>query len=87
MSRSKEAVLGPFFLIGEPAYGIIFGRALMLIGSGLSLKFGVMGILNFAHGGFCMLGAYFVSWFRSLREFLGFADPGPFVGDRDRCPD
>ncbi len=31
----------------------------LLIASGLSLTFGVMGVLNFAHGGLCMLGAYF----------------------------
>jgi branched-subunit amino acid ABC-type transport system permease component len=30
----------------------------MLIASGLSLIFGVMGVLNFAHGSFVMLGAY-----------------------------
>jgi branched-subunit amino acid ABC-type transport system permease component len=40
-------------------YGITIGSALILIASGLSLTFGVMGVLNFAHGGLCMLGAYF----------------------------
>lgn len=40
-------------------YGVTIGSALILIASGLSLTFGVMGVLNFAHGGLCMLGAYF----------------------------
>ncbi|MBU2550583.1 MAG: branched-chain amino acid ABC transporter permease [Proteobacteria bacterium] len=39
-------------------YGVTIGSALILISSGLSLTFGVMGVLNFAHGGLCMLGAY-----------------------------
>lgn len=38
--------------------GLTFGMVLFLIASGLSLVFGVLGILNFAHGTFYMLGAY-----------------------------
>lgn len=34
---------------------------LFLIASGMSLVFGVMGVLNFAHGAFYMLGAYFAA--------------------------
>lgn len=37
--------------------GIAQGVLLFLVASGLSLIFGVMGILNFAHGGFFALGA------------------------------
>ncbi len=39
--------------------GLSQGVLLFLIASGLSLIFGVLGVLNFAHGGFFMLGAYF----------------------------
>jgi len=39
-------------------YGVTIGSAYVLIASGLSLIFGVMGVLNFAHGSFVMLGAY-----------------------------
>jgi branched-subunit amino acid ABC-type transport system permease component len=46
-------------LLTNLLYGITIGSALILIASGLSLTFGVMGVLNFAHGGLCMLGAYF----------------------------
>ncbi len=38
--------------------GLVNGMLLFLIAAGLTLIFGVMGILNFAHGSFYMLGAY-----------------------------
>lgn len=38
--------------------GISQGVLLFLVASGLSLIFGVMGLLNFAHGGFFALGAF-----------------------------
>ena len=38
--------------------GLTFGMVLFLIASGLSLIFGVLGVLNFAHGTLYMLGAY-----------------------------
>jgi branched-chain amino acid transport system permease protein len=38
--------------------GLQYGMLLFLIASGLTLTFGVMGILNLAHGVFFMLGAY-----------------------------
>ncbi|MDP2626724.1 MAG: branched-chain amino acid ABC transporter permease [Candidatus Rokubacteria bacterium] len=37
---------------------LITGLVLFLVASGLSLIFGVMGVLNFAHGSLYMLGAY-----------------------------
>lgn len=40
--------------------GISQGVLLFLVASGLSLIFGVMGVLNFAHGGFFALGAFLV---------------------------
>jgi len=38
--------------------GFSFGFLLFLVSSGLSITFGLMGILNLAHGSFFMLGAY-----------------------------
>jgi branched-chain amino acid transport system permease protein len=38
--------------------GLSWGMLLFLISAGLSTVFGVMGILNFAHGSFYMIGAY-----------------------------
>jgi branched-chain amino acid transport system permease protein len=39
--------------------GISFGFLLFLISSGLTLIFGLMGLLNLAHGSFFVVGAYF----------------------------
>lgn len=39
--------------------GILYGMLLFLLASGLTLIFSMMGVLNFAHASFYMLGAYF----------------------------
>jgi branched-chain amino acid transport system permease protein len=38
--------------------GVIYGLLLFMVSSGLTLIFGMMGVLNFAHASFYMLGAY-----------------------------
>jgi len=40
-------------------HGLVYGMLLFLVASGLTLIFGMMGVLNFAHGVLYMLGAYF----------------------------
>lgn len=49
--------------------GLSWGMLLFLISMGLTTVFGVMGVLNFAHGSLFMLGAYLcmqcVRWFSS----------------------
>jgi len=40
-------------------HGVVYGMLLFLVASGLTLIFGMMGVLNFAHGALYMLGAYF----------------------------
>jgi branched-chain amino acid transport system permease protein len=42
--------------------GILFGLYFTLIGLGLNLVFGVMRIVNLAHGDFLMLGAFLAFW-------------------------
>jgi branched-chain amino acid transport system permease protein len=39
--------------------GVLFGMLLFLLASGLTLIFSMMGVLNFAHASFYMLGAFF----------------------------
>jgi len=46
-----------FYLI-QTMNGLSFGALLFLLASGLSLIFGVMNIVNIAHGSYYMLGAY-----------------------------
>src|ERR1700681_3478354 len=54
--------------------GLLLGAVYALFSSGLTLIWGMMNIVNFAHGDFVMLGMYvaFVVW-----TLLGV---GPFVG-------
>lgn len=48
----------PSFLFAQSLSGLTAAMFLFLIASGLSLIFGVLRVLNFAHGSFYMLGAY-----------------------------
>ncbi|MCF8083163.1 MAG: branched-chain amino acid ABC transporter permease, partial [Deltaproteobacteria bacterium] len=38
--------------------GLILGSIYVLLALGLSIIFGMLGVINFAHGAFYMLGAY-----------------------------
>lgn len=49
------------FLI-QALNGVQYGFLLFLVASGLTLVFGIMGIINLAHGAFYMLGAYLTYW-------------------------
>jgi branched-chain amino acid transport system permease protein len=46
-------------LATQALHGVVYGMLLFLVSSGLTLVFGMMGILNIAHAAFYMLGAYF----------------------------
>src|SRR3989304_9749530 len=48
--------------------GVPYGLLLFLVASGLTLVFGIMGVINIAHGSFYMIGAY-LAW--SLSERFG----------------
>ncbi len=47
-----------------------YGFLLFLVASGLTLVFGIMGIINLAHGAFYMFGAYMVWWLYGYTESL-----------------
>lgn len=49
--------------------GTIYGLLLFMVSAGLTLIFGMMGVLNFAHASFYMVGAYFAY---TLQKTLGF---------------
>ncbi len=42
--------------------GVQYGLVLFLLASGLTLVFGILGVINLAHGVFYMLGAYIAYW-------------------------
>lgn len=46
-------------LVTQVSAGLTIGLLLFLVASGLTLIFGVLGLVNFAHGTLYMLGAYF----------------------------
>jgi len=48
-------------LLSQIANGLVLGFIYVLTAVGLSITFGLLGIINFAHGAFFALGAYF-SW-------------------------
>ena len=56
-----DCIISPACLLTQAAGGLKIGMLLFLVASGLTLVFGVLGVINFAHGALYMLGAYF-SW-------------------------
>src|SRR6267378_3501708 len=46
--------------------GLQFGLLLFLLAAGLTLVFGIMDLVNLAHGSLYMLGAYFAATFTAL---------------------
>lgn len=47
------------FFVTSLVNGLLYGMLLFMVSAGLTLIFGMMGVLNFAHASFYMLGAYF----------------------------
>jgi branched-chain amino acid transport system permease protein len=60
--------MDPYILLIQFLNGVQYGLLLFLVASGLTLIFGIMGVINLAHGSFYMLGAY-LAW--SLTQNLG----------------
>ncbi len=57
------------FLLISLLNGLSVGLLLFMLASGLTLIFSMMGVLNFAHASFYMLGAY-VAY--SITKVVGF---------------
>lgn len=58
--------------IEQTLNGLQFGLLLFLLAAGLTLVFGIMDLVNLAHGSLYMLGAYFAATFTALTgHFLG----------------
>lgn len=57
------------FLTLSVMNGLIYGLLLFMVSAGLTLVFGMMGIINFAHASFYMVGAYLAY---SLGKVIGF---------------
>jgi len=59
-------------LLEQALNGLQFGLMLFLLASGLTLVFGIMDMINLAHGALYMVGAFFAAWLTALT--------GTFVG-------
>ncbi|MET0344013.1 MAG: urea ABC transporter permease subunit UrtB [Polyangiales bacterium] len=53
--RFKETTIR---IVGDVLYGLSLGSVLLLAALGLAITFGLMGVINMAHGEMLMLGAY-----------------------------
>lgn len=63
-----------FYLI-QLLNAVQYGLLLFLLSSGLTLIFGIMGVINLAHGSFYMVGAYLAFWLVKLSGSLWLAVP------------
>ena len=66
---------------------LIIGMLLFLVAAGLTLIFGVLKVVNFTHGSFYMLGAYFALTIFQYTRQLYADDFGRRSCDRDRRRD
>lgn len=57
-------------------YGLSYGSVLLLAATGLAITFGVMGVINMAHGELMMIGAY-VTWMvqQAIRATMPALEP------------
>lgn len=53
-----DCLVSPACLVTQTTSGLIAGLLLFLVAAGLTLIFGVLKVVNFAHGTFYMLGGY-----------------------------
>ena len=73
-------------LIEQLLNGLQFGTMLFLMSAGLTLVFGVMGLINLAHGSFYMIGAFGAALFAEITGsfFIGLISSfivAMFAGD------
>ena len=63
-----------FYLI-QLLNAVQYGLLLFLLASGLTLIFGIMGVINLAHGSFYMVGAYLAYWLAQATGSFWLAIP------------
>jgi len=87
VSKGAELVVEAGYVISQIVDAFFYSSILFLVASGLSLIFGVMRVLNLAHGAFYMLGAYVMYSIASsltglgigARSVIGIASAGVFL--------
>jgi branched-chain amino acid transport system permease protein len=76
-------VVSPLLVLEQCLNGLQLGVMLFLMAAGLTLVFGIMNLVNLAHGSLYMLGAYlataFLGWTDSFLAAVALAVPATFV--------
>ena len=67
-------------IVTQMGTGLIVGSLLFLVAAGLTLIFGVMGLINLAHGSFYMIGAFFAALIAGLTGSFWLALLGSLIG-------
>ncbi|MEZ5816886.1 MAG: branched-chain amino acid ABC transporter permease [Hyphomicrobiaceae bacterium] len=67
-------------MVAQLLNGLQYGLLLFLVASGLTLVFGVMGIINLAHGSLFMIGAYAAFLLTKMTGTLWLALPAGLLG-------
>jgi len=67
------------FVLEQALNGLQFGLMLFLLASGLTLIFGVMDMINLAHGSLYMVGAFLCAWLTSATSSFVFGVLGGVV--------
>ena len=62
-------------IIGIIVGGLLLGGVYAVIAQGLNLVWGVLGVINFAHGEFLMIGCYITFWLVTLFKMSFFFSP------------
>ncbi len=65
--------IDPSLAIEQTLNGLQLGVMLFLIAAGLTLVFGIMDLINLAHGSFYMFGAYLTATFVGMFDHFGLA--------------
>src|SRR5579864_5455177 len=68
VTRPRRARLPMLYFIEQFLNGVQLGMLLFLLAAGLTLIFGIMDLVNLAHGSLYMLGAYFAATFAALTD-------------------
>ena len=71
-------------ILSQAVNGLVLGFLYVLIAIGLSIIFGMLGIVNFAHGAFFAFGAYFALIAAIASSAGGAALAGTGLHRRDR---
>src|SRR5690606_23734211 len=70
--RLKGILVDPAIFLVQCLNAVQYGRLLFLVASGLTLIFGIMGIIHLAHGSFYMIGGYMAFALQPLvAQYLG----------------